>query len=93
MKITIEEPRDPKNYPYTNVYHTVYGVMDCWAWYAPEVNEIRIVNQGNFFRTWSLIFHELCHWAIHKIFTMPTERKIHLILDIIDSKLTKYKKI
>ena len=61
VRIVLEEPRDPKNYPKTNVYHTVYGEMDCWAFYSPDVNEIRIVKQRNFIRTTYLVLHELGH--------------------------------
>lgn len=88
VRIVLEEPRDPKNYPKTNVYHTVYGTMDCWAFYSPDVNEIRVIRQHNIIRTAYLLLHELGHWLICKIFNGENEGKVCKIHDEIDWKLT-----
>ena len=90
IKIRFEEPRDPKNYPKTNIYFTVYGVLPCWAFYLPDTNEIIIVRQHHLLRTAYLLLHELGHWMIHIIFgkNEKKEDRIAKRYDDIDRKLT-----
>ena len=93
IKITIEEPEDPKHYPKTNVYQTVYGEQNCWAFYCPDVNEIRIVKQRNLLRTAYLLLHELGHWVIDLIMGDKRGDKIHRIYDAIDNKIVRWEVI
>lgn len=92
LKITIEEPNDPVNYPKTNVYMTAYGLHDCWALYIGDSRkpEIRIVRQGSFLRTAYLLLHELGHHVIEAIFGKGWSYDVHTLYDKIDRKIVKW---
>lgn len=95
LKITIEEPNDPINFPRTNVYiTTLYGEQDCWALYISDSRypEIRIIKQGSFLRTAYLLVHELGHWILDCILISgESKNKWNLIYDKIDRKIVKWK--
>lgn len=93
LKITLEEPNDPINFPRTNVYMTVYGKQDCWALYIIDSKypEIRIVKQGNFLRTAYLLLHELGHYLIDCICISDEGKfKWNSLYDKIDRWLIKW---
>ena len=94
LKITIEEPNDPKYFPRTNAYMTVYGLHDCWALYIADSKkpEIRIVRQGSFLRTAYLLGHELGHYIIDVVLG-KAGFNVHTFYDKIERKLIKWQNI
>ncbi len=94
LKITFEEPRDPKNHPRTNPYCTVYGWLDCWALYVADSRkpEIRVVRQDNFLRTTYLLLHELGHWILDCIFIKQESKfKWNAFYDKLDKIIINWK--